>query len=199
MLDAVRTAGAVVVGHNGYHAVVKAKHRHEHEGLELEVYTENRGSGGGEGDQDLVHAEDHHRADGGHDDGGNAHGVDVADDGGLGAEALQAQLYVKVAGGVDDHRDEGGNDLAQYGSQGGAGHLHAGQTEQTEDQDGVQYDVDDGAQSLGEHGVQGTASGLEDAFKGDLEEHAHRQYAHDEHVALAIVYDGLLVRLDGKE
>ena len=88
-----------------------------------------------------------HRADGGHDDGGNAHGVDVADDGGLGAEALQAQLYVRVAGGVDDHRDEGGNDLAQYGSQGGAGHLHAGQTEQTEDQDGVQYDVDDGAQS----------------------------------------------------
>ena len=45
---------------------------------------------GGEADEDLVHAEGHHRADGGHDDGGHAHGVDAADDLAVGAEALEA-------------------------------------------------------------------------------------------------------------
>ena len=121
--DPVRTACPVVVGHDGHHAVIQAEYRHEDEGLELEIDAKHRGGGGGEGDQDLVHAEHHHRADGGHDDGGNAHAVDPGDDAPVRAESAEAELDVVVAGQIKEERESCSDELADHRSQGGARHL----------------------------------------------------------------------------
>lgn len=87
---------AVVIGHDGHHPVVQSEDGHEDEGLELEVHAKDGGGRLGEGDQDLVHPKDHHRADGLHDDGGNAHAVNTSDDGAAGPEAPHRQMEVRI-------------------------------------------------------------------------------------------------------
>ena len=155
----------------------------------------DRRGGGGEGDENFVHAEHHHRADGLHDDGGDAHAVDAGDDPPVRTEAPELELNVVVPGQVEEDGQAGGQDLPQDGGQGGSRHLHPGEAEQSEDQNGVHDDVDNGAHRLGDHGVEGAAGGLEHPVKGDLYKQPYRQPADDGHVLCAVVHNGLLAGL----
>ncbi len=69
-------------------------------------------------EQDLVHTEGHHRADGVENDGRRAHGVDVSDHRAVGAEAPEGWVDIVVAGEVEQHRQDGRHDLAQHGGGG---------------------------------------------------------------------------------
>ena len=70
--DALGLFRAVVVCDNRHHPVVKPEHRHKHEALQFKIHAEHRGCRGGKGDEDFVHAEGHHAADGRHDNGRHA-------------------------------------------------------------------------------------------------------------------------------
>ena len=100
-----------------------------------------------------------------------------------------------VPGQVEEDGQAGGQDLTQDGGQGGSRHLHPGEAEQSEDQNGVHDDVDNGAHRLGDHGVEGAPGGLEHPVKGDLYEQPYRQAADDGHVLCAVVHNGLLAGL----
>ena len=147
---AAAVLSAVVVGHDGDHAVVQAENGHEDKGVQLEIDAEGGGCrlvGGVVGDEDLVHQERHHRADGDHDNAGQADGVDLADEPPVGAEAPQGQGDVRVLFVVEVNSQRAAAELADDGGDGGAGHAHF----QSEDEDGVENDVDDSAQPLGVH------------------------------------------------
>ena len=121
--DAAGLAGAVVVGHDGHHAVVQTEHGHKDKGLELEIDTEHGGGRGGEGQQDLVHAKGHDRADRAHNDGGDAYAVNALDDAAVGAEALELEVDVRIQLPVEEDGQAGGHDLPDHGGDGGARHL----------------------------------------------------------------------------
>ena len=180
--QAFTLTGTVVVGDDGHHAVVEAEHRHEHEALELEIHVEHGHGGGREGEQDLVHTEGHHRADGVENDGRRAHGVDVSDHRAVGAEAPEGWVDIVVAGEVEQHRQDGRHGLAQDGGCGSPRHLHAGEGAQAEDEHRVHDDVDDGPGALGDHGVEGAPGGLEQPFEHNFQEQPEGQAAADAHI-----------------
>lgn len=189
---------AVVVGHDGHHAVVEAEDRHKDEALYLNVDAQYGRGGGGKGDEDLVHAEGHHRADGVHDNGGDAHGVDLTDDMAVGAEMAERGLDVMVHPGVEIDRQNGGHDLSDDGGGGGAGYPHFGEGTDAEDEDRVQNNIDDGAQSLGEHGLDGPSGGLEETLHGDFQEDAEGKGGADGEVDGARLNDDAAVGLEGE-
>ena len=149
-LHPVHPSRAVVVADDGHHGVVQAEDRHEDEALQLEVGPEDGGGRLGEADEDLVHAEGHHRADGLHDDGGHADAVDLPGDGAVPAEEAPRRmcssgLCRRLRYRASARRD----DLAQDRCDGGAGHLQPREAQQAEDQNGVHHDVDGRAHDLG--------------------------------------------------
>ena len=79
LVHPVGAAGPVVIGQDRDEGVVEPEYRHEDKALELEIHTEHRHGSGGKDDEHPVHAIGHHRADGGHDDGGDPHAEDAAD------------------------------------------------------------------------------------------------------------------------
>ena len=87
---------AVVVGDDGDHAVVQAEDRHEDEALELEVHAQHGDGRGGKHQQDLVEQEGHDRHDGLHDNGRDAHLVDLADHVEAGTESPETKLQLLV-------------------------------------------------------------------------------------------------------
>ena len=191
----LRLPGAEVVGHDGDQAVVHAEYRHEHEALELEVHSEYGGRRGGEADEDLVHAEGHHRADGGHDDGGHAHGVDAADNLAVGTEALEAQRDLRVPLRVEVDAQGSAHQLAQHRGPGRAGNAHV----EREDKDGVEDDVDDRTHHLGDHAVDSLAGGLEQALDADGGEDAEGEDRTDADILRAALHDLRHIRLDLEE
>ena len=191
----LRLPCAEVVGHDGDQTVVHAEYRHEHEALELEVPPEHGGRRGGEADEDLVHPEGHHRADGGHDDGGHAHRVDAADDLSAGAEAPEAQSDLRVLPCVEVDAQGRAHHLAQHRGPGRAGNAHV----EYEDEDWVEDDVDDRAHHLGNHAVDGLSGGLEQALDADGGEDAEGADGTDADIRRAALHDVRHIRLDQKE
>ena len=146
-----RPGCAVVIGDNGHHAVVQAEDRHEDEALELEIGAEHGGGGGGEDEEDLVHAEGHHRADGLHDDGGDAHPVDLLGHDGVPADVLPVRcecpwLHLRFT--IRRQRSPP-RSVQQRWPQRRRPRSIRGSAAQAEDQNGVHDDVDDGAQRAG--------------------------------------------------
>ena len=91
--DAAALPGAVVEADNGDEGVVQAVDRHEEEGLKLEIGPQNEHAGGGEQWEDQIHAQVHHRGQGLHQDGGDAHTKHGADDGAVRAEAPEGEAH----------------------------------------------------------------------------------------------------------
>ena len=146
--------GPVVIGHDGHHAVVQAEHRHKDEAVELEVNAEGRGCrllGGVIGNEDLVHAEGHHRADGHHDDAGQADGIDIPHQPPIGPEAPELQMDLLVLLQVEDQCQNTAAELSDDRGHRRAGDAHV----QHEDKDGVQHDVDDRRNGVAKHRVVG--------------------------------------------
>ena len=130
-------AGAVVVGHDGNHSVVQTEDGHENKGLKLEINSEYRRGSGGESKQNLIHAKDHDRTDGLHDDGGQAHAVDAANNFTAGAQATEGHLEFRISGQRKIQSHQPADDLTSYGSHSGPSHLQPGEAEQAKDQNGV--------------------------------------------------------------
>ena len=182
-----QAGGAVVIADDGHHAVVQAEHRHEDEALKLEVCAEHGGGRLGEGEEDLVHAEHHGGADGLHDDGGEAHPVDLRRHLAVPADLPGQDVDVRIAFEVQHQGSGGSHNLPCHRGNGGAGHLHPGQAEPAEDQDGVQHDVDEGAGKLGAHGQERAAGGLQQPLKAELAENTDGAAQADGGVIHAVV------------
>ena len=196
--QAVLLPRAVVIADDGDHAVVQTEDGHKHKAVELEVDAEGCGGGlpgGVIGDEDLVHEERHHRADGDHNDAGQADGVDLADEPEVGAEALDGQGDVGILLVVEVYGQGAAAELADDGGHGGAGNAHV----QGKDEDGVQNDVDDGAQTLGVHTEDRPPGALEQPFVHDLAEHTQRADGHHPQVVVAHADDVLDLRLGTEE
>lgn len=80
-MDAAAVAGTVIVGDDGNNGLLRPKSRHKEKAVELEVDAVDRRRGGAERQQDLIHEVGGDRADGGHQNGGEADGIDLADEG----------------------------------------------------------------------------------------------------------------------
>lgn len=146
--------GPVVIRHDGHQAVVQAEHRHKDEAVELEVNAEGRGCrlpGGVIGNEDLVHAEGHHRADSHHDDAGQADGIDIPHQPPIGPEAPELQVDLLVLLQVEDQCQNTAAELSDDRGHRRAGNAHV----EHKDEDGVQHNIHDSAQSLGIHGQDG--------------------------------------------
>ena len=177
--------GPVVIGHNGHQAIVQAEDRHEDEALKLEVHPQHRRSRGGKGDEDLVHTEDHYRADGGHDDGGHAHPVDAADGGQMGTEAPQMHSDLVVLPAVEPHGQHRAHDLAQNG-----GHRRAQNTHvQHKDEHRVQYNVGQGPGGLGDHGVHRLSCGLQQPLISDGQKQAQGTHGTAKNVGRPLLHN----------
>ena len=147
------------------------------------------------GDEDLVHQEGHHRADGHHDDRGDADGVDTADDPPVGAEGAKAQTDVGVFLHVKVDRQGAAAALADDGGDGGTGHPHL----KHEDEHRVEDDVDDGACPLRNHGVDAPSGTLQQPLEHDLTEQGKGAAGDDLQIAVAHVNDVLLIGLEGEQ
>ena len=143
--------GAVVIGDDGNNAVIQAEHGHKDKAVELEVDAEGCGGGlpgGVIGDEDLVHEEGHHRADGHHHYRRQADGVNTADDAPVGPEAPEHQVKLRVFLQIQHQGEDAGKNLPDDGGNGRARHAQL----EYEDENGVQNDVNNGAGALGIHG-----------------------------------------------
>ena len=151
---------AVVIGHDRNHTVVQAEHRHKDKAVEFEVDAKGgsrRLLGGVVSDEDLVHAEGHHRADSHHHHGGQADGIDIAHDLPVRPEAPEPKVQIVVLPQVHIQSQTAAAELADNGGHSGTRHAHF----EHEDEDGIQHDVDNGAQPLGIHGEDGAAGALQ--------------------------------------
>ena len=182
-------AGAVVVGDDGDHAVVEADEGHDDEALHLEVDAEHSHRGAGESDEEAVHAESHDAAHRGHGNGGDAYLVDAPDGTGLGPEILQAEPDVVVMAQIEVQPRESPQELPGHGGRGRAGGLHAGETEQPEDQDGVHDNIGQGPHQLGDHGVVGAPGGAEQLFHHALDHASQAEQAAHRQIVVAVLPD----------
>ena len=198
-LHPVHPSRAVVVADDGHHGVVQAEDRHEDEALQLEVGPEDGGGRLGEADEDLVHAEGHHRADGLHDDGGHADAVDLPGDGAVPAEEAPAEMEFRIVPEIEVEGQPRRDDLAQDRRDGGARHLQPGEAQKTEDQDGVHHDVDGRTHDLGEHGELGPPRGLQQPLQAELAEKADGGPQADADVVRPVVHDDGVLRLGQEE
>ena len=151
--------------------------------------------GGVVGDEDLVHQERHHRADGDHNDAGQTDGVDLADEPEVGAEAAEGQGDVGVLPMVEPDRQRKAAELADDGGYRRARYAHF----QPEDKNGVENDVDDSAQPLGVHTQQGAAGTLQQPLVHDLAEHAQRADGDDPQIVVAHLDDVFHLRLGAEK
>ena len=94
---------------------------------------------------------------------------------------------VRIAFEVQHQGSGGSHNLPCHRGNGGAGHLHPGQAEPAEDQDGVQHDVDEGTGKLGAHGQERAAGGLQQPLKAELAENTDGAAQADGGVIHAVV------------
>ena len=170
LAHAVEFLRAVVVRHDGHHRVVEAEARHEDEALELEVSTEHRGRRLGERDENFVHAEHHHRADGLHDDRRNADGVDVRHRRAVGTDVLEVDLHLGIFLEVQEKAEARADELADDRGDRRARDLHAGKAQKAENQNRVEHDVAHRARDLRDHRKVRPPRGLEQALAVNLQE-----------------------------
>ena len=176
LFDAPRVPGTIVVADDGHHTVVQAKDGHEHEALQLEIDAEHRHRRGRERHEDLVHEERHHAAHALHGNAGQAHDVDPPDGLAAGAEALEADLDVRVFLQVEEDGRARAAELADDGSH--RGPRGAGQrlAAITKDEDGVQHDVDHRADELAGHAEVGAAGGGQQLLAHGLQKQAKAEH-----------------------
>ena len=198
LAHAVELSRAVVVGHDGDHRVVEAEAGHEDEALQLEIRAEDRGRRLGEGDEDVIHAKHHHRADGLHDDRGDADGVNVGNGGAVGADARKAQLDLDIFRVVEHKTERRAEKLARDRGEGRARDLKARKAEKAEDQDGVEHDVAHRARDLRDHRKIRAARALQEALGVDLHENAKRAADADADIVLPVGDDLHVFRLQAE-
>ena len=163
--------------------------------MQLEVHPQHANGGGRKGDEDLIHAEVGHRADGLHHDAGQAHPVDFTDELALGPEAPELHLDKAVVLMQVIHAHQHAQQLAQHRGDGGACHPQLWEAQQAEDEDGVKDDVENGAGKLGKHGVEGIPGRLQDLFKHALENEENTGHPYIIEVGAGIVID-LRIRVE---
>ncbi len=95
------------------------------------------------------------------------------------AEPSQAAVDLSVFRNCEVKRHEYGDHLADDRSDCRSGNFKPRETEQSEDQDGIQDDVDDRAGSLGDHIVQGLSGRLHQSLEGNLEEYPGGTYGYN--------------------
>ena len=187
LVDPVFAPRAVVVGEDGDQSVVKTEDRHEEEALEFEVNAEHCCRRCGESGEDHVHAVSHDGADGHHQNGRDAHGVDAADRVGVGMkDPLPAQVNVFVEFQVHEKTEQGGYTLTQNSCVGGTRYSQPGEAEETEDHDRVEDDVNDGTGRLADHAELCASGGLQQSLKGHLEEEAERETCHEREIRVPV-------------
>ena len=98
-------------------------------------------------------------------------------------------MDLMVMADVDDDGQNGAHGLACHRGDGGAGHLHAREAKEAENQNGIKNDIDDRAHQLGHHGKAGAACGLEQALKAQLAEKAEGAGQADGGVVRAVVHN----------
>ncbi len=156
----------------------QAKHRHKGKGLQLEIGAKNRNGGLRKADQDDIHAHLHHRADGLHDNAGQANGVNIAQGAAVEAEAPQGHLDGVALGKHDHQGHNAGQNLADDGGNGGTLYPHGGAAQQAKNHNGVQNQVGDGTGEHKHHGPDHVAGGLQNLFNGNLQKHTKGEDAH---------------------
>ena len=199
LAHAVEFLRAVVVRHDGHHRVVEAEARHEDEALELEVSTEHRGRRLGERDENFVHAEHHHRADGLHDDRRNADGVDVRHRRAVGTDVLEVDLHLGIFLEVQEKAEARADELADDRGDRRARDLHAGKAQKAENQNRVEHDVAHRARDLRDHRKVRPPRGLEQALAVNLQEQSERAADADHHIITAVGNDLRVFRLEAKK
>ena len=187
----LRLLCAEVIGHNGDHTVVHAEDGHKDEALQLEVCAQDGSGRGGESNQDFIQAEGHHRADGGHGNGGQTHGIDTPDDAPVRTEAPEGECDFRILFGVEVIGQHTRHNLAQGGCHRRACNAHAA----GENEDGVENDVGQRTGHLGNHGVEGLSGGLQQTLQGNLDKDAQGTHGTDQCVNCAAVHDLRHVRL----
>ena len=197
--EALRLARTVVVRNDRHHRVIQAEDGHENEALELEVRAEHRRRRLGKGDEDLVHAEHHHRADGLHDDGRHADRVDLLDRRGVRTDLAAAQMHVGIAREVEIEADGRADELTDNGGDRRTGDLQPREAEQAENEDGVENDVGGRAGDLRDHGEVRASRRLQQALIIHLEEQADRAADADGHIVASVSDDLRVVRLKAEE
>ena len=197
--DALFTAGPVVVGHNGYHAVVQSEYRHEDKALKLEIYSEYGYGCLGKSNQDFIHPKGHDRADGLHDNRGNAYLVDNGNSSPVRGERTEINPHLLVFGVVQDEGQEHGHNLAEYSGCGSSLDSHFRHSKQAEDKNGVQYNIDDGPGALCNHTVKGLARGLENPLEHHFPKQAKAENTYNLQVLDSIFNDNRVVCLAFKE
>lgn len=110
---------------------------------------------------------------------------------------LQGDLLVLSL--MEENGQGEGYKLTKYGGDGGAGHAQAGESQKTKDQNGIQDDIDDGAGSLGDHVIEGLSGGLQQPFKGDLQEDTDAEDSDDLQILRAILNDPGIGSLGSKK
>lgn len=197
--DALFTAGPVVVGYNGYHAVVQSEYRHEDKALKLEIYSEYGYGCLGKTNQDFIHPKGHDRADGLHDNRGNAYLVDNGNSSPVRGERTEINPHLLVFGVVQDEGQEHGHNLAEYSGCGSSLDSHFRHSKQAEDKNGVQYNIDDGPGALCNHTVKGLARGLENPLEHHFPKKPEAENADNLEILYAVFNDDRVVCLAFKE
>ncbi len=197
--DALFTAGPVVVGHNGYHAVVQSEYRHEDKALKLEIYSEYGYGCLGKSNQDFIHPKGHDRADGLHDNRGNAYLVDNGNSSPVRGERTEINPHLLVFCVVQDEGQEHGHNLAEYSGCGSSLDSHFRHSKQAEDKNGVQYNIDDRPGALCNHTVKGLARGLENPLEHHFPKKPEAENADNLEILYAVFNDDRVVCLAFKE
>ena len=190
--DPFSISGAVIVGDNRDHAIVKPEYRHEDKALQLKINAEHRSGGGREHKQDLVHSKYHDGTDGLHDDRRHANLIDGSNNFFIRAESFHIQIQFFVFGTVKVDRKGNGNDLPGHCGDGGSGYLQPGKSEQAEDQDGIHDNIDDRPDPLRDHGIDGLSGGLQETFQGHLHKDSDGEDADDRQI-LSTIGDDLFI------
>ena len=149
-----------------------------------------------EGAENQIEAVIHQRTDGNHNHGGNADAEDAADHGFVRTEAAQLDLHFGILFPVQQNGHDKGKNLSDDGCGSGAGDLHPGKTEHSEDQNRIQNDIDDGTETLGEHGIAGASRRLQQPLKQNLPKNTEGDDRNDADIVGAVL-DGLRVGREG--
>lgn len=189
LMDAAAVAGTVIVGDDGNNGIIEAEERHKEKAVELEVDAVDRRRGGAERQQDLIHEVGGDRADGGHQNGGEADGIDLADEGKIETDLFGIDTDIGIVLLIEDNTKHCGDQLTDDGSIGSAPDAHGRAAEEAEDHDGIEDDIDDGADALNEHGDEGLAGALQHPLGGDLHKDADGADADDGKILGAVFRD----------
>lgn len=179
----------VIIGNDGNNRIIKPEQRHKEEAVELKVNAVDRRSGGAERQQNLVHQIGGDRANGSHQDRGEADGIDLADDGEIKADLFEIDADIGIVLLIEDNAQRRGDELADNGGVGGTLDAHGGAAEETEDHNGIKNDIDDGADTLNVHGDEGLAGALQHPLSGDLHKDADGADADDGKILGAVFRD----------